>query len=85
VLSSTTFALILAFCGFRSISVGVAEVESSYKLVLGIGGLIGGIYILSSIIMCFFKVNEEKSREYAEHNHKVMMERQAAAAAAKSE
>jgi Na+/melibiose symporter-like transporter len=80
-ISSYTFAFVLLAAGYKSISVGVAEVASTSRFVLAFGGIVGGLFFLSALIMFFFSITEQKSREYAAHNHRLMEERKAEAAA----
>lgn len=80
-ISSVTFSIVLMIGGYRSISVGVAEVASSSRFVFAFGGIIAGLYFLGAVFMLFFGITEEKSREYAAHNHKMMEQRKAEAAA----
>jgi Na+/melibiose symporter-like transporter len=80
-ISSVTFSVVLMIGGYRSISVGVAEVASTSRFVFAFGGIIAALYFLGAVFMLFFGITEAKSREYAAHNHKMMEERKAEAAA----
>jgi Na+/melibiose symporter-like transporter len=77
VLSSFSYAWILGFAGYdasgASVSVNAGRLGFAFGVVPAL------LYSISALTMSFFKINEEKSKEYAEANHKMMEERHAAA------
>jgi hypothetical protein len=45
-----------------------------------IGGILGGLVLLYMLLMLFYGITEEKSKEYAEHNHQAAQAAKTAAA-----
>jgi Na+/melibiose symporter-like transporter len=77
ILSSTAIAILLELSGYNGAANTVANVR---LMVLLIGGILGGFYLLYALGMLFYGITDEKSREYAEHNHQAAQTAKAAAA-----
>ncbi|MEG0914017.1 MAG: MFS transporter [Oscillospiraceae bacterium] len=65
-ISSVVIAWILTTCGYQA-ATGIADPS---KFVMIAGMLPGALYGISGVLMFLFKINEQKSREYAESNQK---------------
>jgi Na+/melibiose symporter-like transporter len=79
-ISSFTYAAILTFANFDT----ATSTLDSQKLVWGMFGFLAICYGLTAISYLFFNINDAKAKEYADHNHRVMEEKKAAAAGAAS-
>jgi Na+/melibiose symporter-like transporter len=75
-ISSFTYAAILTFANFDT----ATSTLDAQKLVWGMFGFLAICYGLTAIIYLFFNINDAKAKEYADHNHRVMEEKKAAAA-----
>jgi Na+/melibiose symporter-like transporter len=65
VLSSVVVTLILEFSGYDGATASVANVG---MMVLLLGGIPAGLNLLYTVLMLFYCITEEKSREYAAAN-----------------
>lgn len=79
-LSASVVAKILELSGYVQNADGTNTMTDPIKMVFLIGIIAGGLYVMYLIIMSFFKISEEKSKEYAAANQKALRERAAAAA-----
>ncbi|MCL1914706.1 MAG: MFS transporter [Eubacteriaceae bacterium] len=77
-IASFATAWVLTSSGYESLGGGQANINAP-ALVKNLYGLLAGLYLASSVIMLFFKINEAKAKEYADANKKMMEERAAAA------
>jgi Na+/melibiose symporter-like transporter len=75
-ISSFTYAAVLAFANFDT----AASTLDPQKLVWGMFGLLAACYAMTGLAYLLFNINDAKSKEYADHNHRVMEEKKAAAA-----
>jgi Na+/melibiose symporter-like transporter len=75
ILSSTAIAMLLELSGYNGTANTVANV---HFMVLLMGGILGGFFLLYTLIMLFYGITEEKSKEYAEHNYKAAQAAKAA-------
>jgi Na+/melibiose symporter-like transporter len=66
-LSSTIIAILLELSGYNGAANTVANVPLMVHLM---GGILGGLFLLYVLMMLPYGITEEKSREYAEHNHR---------------
>jgi Na+/melibiose symporter-like transporter len=66
-LSSTAIAILLGLSGYNGAANTVANVP---LMVILMGGILGGFLLLYTLVMLFYGITEEKSKEYAEHNYK---------------
>ena len=80
-ISSFTYAYVLQYCNFRALGPGRIEIDVD-RLHSGQWGVLLSSYVIILICYICFGINEQKSREYAEANRKMLAERAAAAAAA---
>ncbi|MCL1914795.1 MAG: MFS transporter [Eubacteriaceae bacterium] len=81
-ISSFTYAIILSYTGFEAVGGGNANLDIN-KLHNSLYGYMLATYILATLLYMCFGVTEEKSREYAEANKKLLDERAAAVGVAK--
>jgi Na+/melibiose symporter-like transporter len=79
-ISSFTYAAVLTFANFDT----ATSTLDPQKLVWGMFGLLAVCYGLTGVAYLLFNITDAKSKEYADHNHRVMEEKKAAAAAAAS-
>jgi Na+/melibiose symporter-like transporter len=77
IISSTVIAILLELSGYDGVANTVAHVPLMDHLI---GGIPGGFLLLYMLFMLFYGITEEKSREYAEHNHQAAQTAKAAAA-----
>ncbi|MCL1914200.1 MAG: MFS transporter [Eubacteriaceae bacterium] len=77
-LASFTQAWVLTSCGYKSLGGGQAEINAG-ALVFNLYMLLAGMYAVSSVIMMFYSITEERAVEYANANKKMMEERAAQA------
>jgi Na+/melibiose symporter-like transporter len=76
-LSSVAIAYLLGASGYN----GAANTVDNIRLmVLLIGGIHGGCNLVYALLMLCYGITEEKSKEYAEHNHRAAQAAKAAAA-----
>jgi len=76
-LASFATAWVLFSCGYQSLGKGQAIIDAQ-ALVKNLYGLLSGFYILSAIMFSFYSITEEKAKEYAEANKRMMEEKAAA-------
>jgi Na+/melibiose symporter-like transporter len=76
-LSSTAIAILLELSGYNGATNTVANIPRMVHLM---GGILGGLFLLYVLIMLLYGITEEKSKEYAEHNHKAAQIAKTAAA-----
>ncbi|MDR0708593.1 MAG: MFS transporter [Spirochaetaceae bacterium] len=67
ILSSTGIAALLELSGYNGAANTVANVP---LMVILMGGILGGFLLLYTLVMLLYGITDEKSREYAEHNHR---------------
>ena len=79
VASSVIVSAFLEFAGYDS---ATQTMSDPAMLIRSMGLIFGGCYVLYFVLMLFYKITEDKSREYAEHNHRVAQERAKATATA---
>jgi Na+/melibiose symporter-like transporter len=65
-LSSTAIAILLELSGYNGAANTVANVPLMVRLI---GGIPGGLLLLYMAVMLLYGITDEKSKEYAEHNH----------------
>jgi Na+/melibiose symporter-like transporter len=75
ILSSTAIAAMLELSGYNGAANTVANVP---LMVMLMGGFLGGFFLLYALVMLFYGITDEKSKEYAEHNHKAAQAAKAA-------
>jgi Na+/melibiose symporter-like transporter len=73
-ISSFSYAAILTFANFDT----ATSTLDPQKLVWGLYGFLAICYALSGVAYMLFNINDAKSKEYADHNHRVMEEKKAA-------
>jgi Na+/melibiose symporter-like transporter len=66
ILTSTAVAILLELSGYNGAANTVANVPLMVYLM---GGILSGFFLLYMLLMLFYGITEEKSKEYAEHNH----------------
>ena len=81
-ISSFTYAAVLQFCNFEALGQGKANLDVN-KLHFGLYGFLMCSYLMMGVLYMFFGISEEKSKEYAESNKKMLEERAAAVATTK--
>jgi Na+/melibiose symporter-like transporter len=74
-ISSIAIAFLLEASGYNGATNTVANVHLMRILI---GGIIGGLFLVYMLLMLLYGITEEKSREYAEHNHKAAQTAKAA-------
>jgi Na+/melibiose symporter-like transporter len=77
-ISSFSYAAILTFARFDT----ATSTLDAGRLVWGMFGFLAICYGLMGLIYLLFNINDAKAKEYADHNHRVMEEKKAAAAGA---
>jgi Na+/melibiose symporter-like transporter len=77
-ISSFTYAAVLTFARFDT----ATSTLDPQKLVWGMFGLLAVCYALTGAAYLLFNINDAKSKEYADHNHRAMEAKKAAAAGA---
>jgi Na+/melibiose symporter-like transporter len=75
-LSSTAIAILLELSGYNGAANTVADVSLMVYLM---GGILGGLLLLYMLLMLLYGITEERSKEYAEHNHRAAQAAKAAA------
>jgi Na+/melibiose symporter-like transporter len=72
ILASVIVPLVLAFAGYQAAAVrgGTGSVASVPTLALLIGAVPASLHLLYMLLMMCYRITEEKSKEYAEANHK---------------
>jgi Na+/melibiose symporter-like transporter len=66
-LSSVAIAALLNASGYDGATNTVADI---HRMVLLIGGILAGLNLLYTLLMAGYRITEQKSKEYAEHNFK---------------
>ncbi|MEG0913781.1 MAG: MFS transporter [Oscillospiraceae bacterium] len=80
-LSGSIVAAILYYAGYQQHAGAAATMSEPIKMVFMTGLIAGVLYGLSALLVSTFKINEEKSKEYAAANDKTMKERMQKSAA----
>ena len=83
-ISSYTFAWVLTYSNYEALGGGEANIDID-KVHNSLFGFLMVCYALAAVLFMIFGINEQKSKEYAEANKKMMEERAAAALAASAE
>jgi len=74
IIASVLTAFVLNSAGYNEITKTLADPD---KFVMLIGGIPAVFYVLYTILFLIYKITEDKSREYADHNYARMQQQQA--------
>jgi Na+/melibiose symporter-like transporter len=76
-LSTVVSTFVLEASGYSGVT---NTVDNLRKMVLLLGGVPAALTLAYALLLCFYGITEEKSKEYAEHTHKAAQAAKAVAA-----